>query len=182
MRIKDFKDMLEKCFYKLTKNKIDEFDWEEYSFKNKIKVYRYSISRKYIKQIRIKLIKEKNNICDKCKLTFDKSLLELDHKIPIILGGDVYKKNNLQILCRNCHDLKNHIDIKIINLLKSLSILKKVRKQEMIISIIHPKKIKQLYPYLFDFIFKLGWSWGNFGNNNLNHTSYVENLWREDGN
>ncbi|KKM90592.1 hypothetical protein LCGC14_1237030 [marine sediment metagenome] len=48
---------------------------------------------------------------------------------------------------------------------------------------IHPESLKQLYPILFDLIFKLKWSWGNFGFNRGKISSYCKNLWYDkDGN
>jgi len=45
---------------------------------------------------------------------------ELDHKIPVAVGGSPRALENLQPLCRNCHKLKTRLDIQ--NIRKGIAI------------------------------------------------------------
>lgn len=42
----------------------------------------------------------------------DNISFEVDHKIAIVNGGDSWDKNNLQVLCSNCHKKKTKEDLK----------------------------------------------------------------------
>jgi len=45
---------------------------------------------------------------------FDKQwfVLEVDHKIPVGAGGEMWNKENLQVLCNFCHKKKTKLDLK----------------------------------------------------------------------
>ena len=46
--------------------------------------------------------------CDKCGI--NNVGVEVDHKIAIMNGGDEFDKENLQVLCYQCHKDKTRID------------------------------------------------------------------------
>lgn len=46
------------------------------------------------------------NFCGEKK----RSELTLDHIIPRCMGGSKIDINNLQILCKSCHDQKSHVE------------------------------------------------------------------------
>ncbi|MBU0980643.1 MAG: HNH endonuclease [Nanoarchaeota archaeon] len=48
--------------------------------------------------------------CSICEKRFRKSLLEVDHIIPIQMGGKPYEKDNLRTLCKECHRAKSELD------------------------------------------------------------------------
>jgi RNA-directed DNA polymerase len=56
------------------------------------------------------LLKQQKGKCAHCRLYFlSEDVLEIDHKIPLSIGGkDEYK--NLQLLHRHCHDIKTAKD------------------------------------------------------------------------
>lgn len=92
------------------------------------------VTRKTIKNwrsIREQVIKRDNNSCVRCcypqklKLKIGKyikweSILEVDHILPIKLGGDETDMNNLQTLCMWCHESKNKWDQSLIAKLKRI--------------------------------------------------------------
>jgi 5-methylcytosine-specific restriction endonuclease McrA len=43
-----------------------------------------------------------------CGQTFEPKELELDHVIPLAKGGDPFDKDNLELLCKTCHDKKDN--------------------------------------------------------------------------
>lgn len=58
--------------------------------------------------LRDELFEENGNKCEKCGSGLS---LEIDHKHAIVNGGDMWDKNNLQVLCRKCHLKKTRLDL-----------------------------------------------------------------------
>ncbi|MEM4267245.1 MAG: HNH endonuclease signature motif containing protein [Candidatus Woesearchaeota archaeon] len=48
--------------------------------------------------------------CSICGERKSKSLLDVDHIIPVRLGGQVFDKQNLRTLCKECHKAKSRLD------------------------------------------------------------------------
>jgi hypothetical protein len=114
-----------------------------------IKVYEYYINKtkgKNFKKIRLDLIKEKENICEKCNQRFNNIWLEADHKIPVVLCGKIFNKTNLQILCRDCHRIKTHQDLTILSVIRKLGLIQTYRFY--VLSFI---KIDELHKIYFKF-------------------------------
>ena len=57
---------------------------------------------------RNKVLKLRGKICELCGDFGD----EVDHILPMRLGGSKHNLSNLQVLCRNCHKKKTEIDRK----------------------------------------------------------------------
>jgi 5-methylcytosine-specific restriction endonuclease McrA len=67
-------------------------------------------------------LKKHNFTCNKCGITLEEikeqdpmasyGYLEVDHIVPIALGGDMWEDSNLQVLCRSCHKEKTKQDMK----------------------------------------------------------------------
>ena len=50
-----------------------------------------------------KILLEENPICNVCD---DEPAIELDHIIPLEQGGDPWDSENLQSICKTCHEVK----------------------------------------------------------------------------
>lgn len=48
--------------------------------------------------------------CSICKTRFRKALLDVDHIIPVQMGGQLFDKANLRTLCKECHRMKSNLD------------------------------------------------------------------------
>ena len=48
--------------------------------------------------------------CSICKKRFRKAQLDVDHIIPVQIGGKLFEKANLRTLCKECHRLKSNLD------------------------------------------------------------------------
>ncbi len=48
--------------------------------------------------------------CSICGQRFRKALLDVDHIIPVQMGGALFDKANLRTLCRECHRSKTRLD------------------------------------------------------------------------
>ncbi len=48
--------------------------------------------------------------CSICKQRFRKRELDVDHIIPVQMGGKLFDKDNLRTLCRSCHRKKTELD------------------------------------------------------------------------
>ena len=94
-----------------------------------------------------KLVQDKD-FCFNCKNEFNKCNLEVEHKIPVCLGG---KDNleNLSILCKKCHKIKTKKDSLLINFFKKAGALEKVALNwyQTKLSI---KELQELYLLLSD--------------------------------
>ena len=64
-------------------------------------------NRKRLSQnIREKILKRDNYTCQNCGNRPDKSDLEIDHIIPVAIGG-ANNMSNLQVLCKSCNGKKS---------------------------------------------------------------------------
>jgi hypothetical protein len=73
-----------------------------------------------------KKIKEFDFCCD-CGKEFYKHELEIEHKIPLCIGGDI---DEIQIMCKKCHKYKTKMDLIYLSFLKKLGILIKIGPYE----------------------------------------------------
>lgn len=94
-----------------------------------IKLYSYDLTRnkfdiknKGASTLKRKLIKEKNSTCYICSEIFERGL-ELEHKIPVYLGGHLFDESNVDIVCIKCHQRKTVIDKAVIEILKKSNII-----------------------------------------------------------
>jgi len=63
-------------------------------------------------EVREKVLERDNNTCQKCgKTNLQEKDQEIDHKIPVSMGGDNFDLKNLQTLCHECHVHKTIEDL-----------------------------------------------------------------------
>jgi len=94
-------------------------------------IHEYSTARNKFKSpnklpnyLKKQLIIEKGMLCYVCNKLFDRSYqLEFEHKIPVEVGGHLFERYNVDLICRKCHTKKTRIDIKTINMLKKSKII-----------------------------------------------------------
>jgi len=48
--------------------------------------------------------------CSICRNRFKKAKLDVDHIIPVRMGGNPFDKANLRTLCKECHKSKSRLD------------------------------------------------------------------------
>lgn len=60
--------------------------------------------------IRKDVLRRDRYTCSICKKRLRKKYLDVDHIIPIRMGGDLYDKANLRTLCKDCHKKKTRLD------------------------------------------------------------------------
>jgi len=73
-----------------------------------------------------KSIKERD-VCFNCKKEFFKYELEVEHDLPVCLGGD---PETWRLFCKDCHKEKTEIDATIIAFFKQLNFINKVMVNE----------------------------------------------------
>jgi 5-methylcytosine-specific restriction enzyme A len=61
--------------------------------------------------VRKDVLKRDKYKCSICKKRFRKKELDVDHIIPVRIGGDLFDKNNLRTLCKICHKAKTKLDL-----------------------------------------------------------------------
>src|SRR3954471_17278583 len=71
--------------------------------RRRIEKYGRTLGRRYNNGRKWRLIKARGSICQMCKRSFVPSDLTVDHKKRVADGG-TNAWNNLQLLCRPCHD------------------------------------------------------------------------------
>lgn len=111
-----------------------------------MKIYCYWIDRHKLEISQSKLKKELyliSNLCYLCLKEYSIGNLELEHKVPVMLGGNIIDKSNLGLVCSKCHKKKTKIDIKIIGSLKKLGIITK--SCNGIDSLLNLKELEQYY-------------------------------------
>lgn len=87
-----------------------------------------------------------SNNCIKCGTN---SNIELEHIIPVTLGGAIFNKKNLQAMCKKCHLEKTLKDKKVISILKTINIIQDKSKHSGRL-LLHPKEVKEIYLFLFN--------------------------------
>lgn len=60
--------------------------------------------------IRKDVLRRDRYSCRICKQRFRKKFLDIDHMIPVQMGGQLLDKNNLRTLCKECHKMKTKLD------------------------------------------------------------------------
>jgi len=48
--------------------------------------------------------------CSICNKRYRKNYLDVDHIIPVRMGGQLLQKENLRTLCKECHKAKTNLD------------------------------------------------------------------------
>ena len=69
---------------------------------------------------------ERGIYCQQCNKLYVEAL---DHVVPVALGGAEFERNNLQLLCRYCHNLKTKEDVKKISILKKMGFIEVIVSQ-----------------------------------------------------
>lgn len=98
----------------------EKFEFEKYRrvYCSKKCEERYSECFLFWQSFRDKFLDEHGLFCDKCKKHGEYGEFQVDHIRAIINGGEEFNKNNLQVLCLNCHKKKTKVDL-ILNRTKS---------------------------------------------------------------
>ena len=60
--------------------------------------------------IRKDVLRRDRYTCSICDGRFRKSMLDVDHIIPVQMGGQLFDKRNLRTLCKMCHKAKTKLD------------------------------------------------------------------------
>jgi 5-methylcytosine-specific restriction enzyme A len=60
--------------------------------------------------VRKDVLRRDNYRCGICKKRFRKVQLDVDHIIPLQMGGQLFDKRNLRTLCKDCHKAKSTLD------------------------------------------------------------------------
>lgn len=60
--------------------------------------------------VRMDVLKRDGYRCSICLIRKIKSELDVDHIIPVRMGGKFFEKENLRTLCRECHKAKSRLD------------------------------------------------------------------------
>ena len=60
--------------------------------------------------VRKDILRRDNYRCSICKKRSRKAQLDVDHIIPVQMGGQLFEKANLRTLCKECHRAKSRLD------------------------------------------------------------------------
>ena len=118
-------------------------------------------------------------ICEICKNKFKVSQLELEHTIPIRVGGAIFLKSNLKLYCPRCHNKKTGIDIRTINVLKKIGLFDNhqfyINPDQVIKEFIRIRKLIKKCKVIYE-------TW-DYGKNGIDYQQirYIKNREVEDG-
>lgn len=115
-------------------------------------VYEYWTARNKgtvsMSKLKKEFIKFKGLRCYLCNDNFTNDRqLELEHKIPVILGGRIFDKNNMDLVCIKCHQKKSVIDRHIVFALRSMRL---IWGNYIISSILTLNEIEEFYKKYYD--------------------------------
>ncbi len=60
--------------------------------------------------VRKDVLRRDKYTCSICDGRFKKAMLDVDHIIPVQMGGQLFDKRNLRTLCKMCHKAKSKLD------------------------------------------------------------------------
>ena len=60
--------------------------------------------------VRKDVLRRDRYTCRICKTRMRKKYLDVDHIIPVRMGGQLFDKDNLRTLCKECHKAKTKLD------------------------------------------------------------------------
>jgi hypothetical protein len=135
----------------------DKFIGYQGKIKEKINVYEFNqnrnkcvLSGRGVQQLKRIIEKKKGSVCYLCNKTFERlGQLELEHKIPVEIGGKIFCLSNLDLVCNKCHQEKSIIDRKVIKIMKSMKILTRAINTSSFYPL---EKLKEIYLYLKEII------------------------------
>jgi len=85
---------------------------------------KFGIPLKSADHLKKKLIEERGQICEYCKQNVPyPTSLDLEHNIPVYVGGHGYNEQNLFLICKKCHDNKTALDRRAIFIMKQIGII-----------------------------------------------------------
>ena len=91
--------------------------------------------------VKRELIRKKGKVCYICSK--EVPYVELEHIVPVCVGGSIVNDSNLDLVCLNCHKGKTIIDKKIFNLFKRVGLVTDERIYT--ISFIEQEKLMSYY-------------------------------------
>lgn len=124
------------------------------SIKEKINIYYFNKERnkcilkgKSVSVLKNKLIEKYGLKCSQCDRTiYSPHQLELEHYIPVEIGGRIFCLSNLNLICVKCHRKKTTIDKKVIKIIKDCGFLFDNN------SFVTLEELRKLYLYWFKII------------------------------
>ena len=60
--------------------------------------------------VRKDILRRDRYTCSICRTRLRKRFLDVDHIIPVQMGGKLFEKANLRTLCKECHKAKSKLD------------------------------------------------------------------------
>lgn len=60
--------------------------------------------------VRKDVLRRDRYTCQICRKRMKKRFLDVDHIIPVQMGGQLFDKKNLRTLCKDCHKSKTKLD------------------------------------------------------------------------
>jgi len=117
-------------------------------------IYKLWLSRNkaYKKGFSAGVLKKKiyNGFCSKCKKEFRIRNLHLEHTLPVMVGGLIFDKKNLTLMCVRCHNKKTVLDIKCINILKKMGVISS--HTYTVDFYLHPHRVQEIFYYVRNII------------------------------
>jgi hypothetical protein len=101
--------------------------------------------------IKKELIKRKGKYCYVCLK--EVPYVELEHIIPVCVGGNIVNESNLDLICLNCHKTKTGIDKRIFNLFKKIGLI--IDEKVNTVSFIEPEELIKKYKEYFEILKKI---------------------------
>ncbi|MFC1768636.1 HNH endonuclease [Nanoarchaeota archaeon] len=60
--------------------------------------------------VRMDILRRDKYRCSICEKRYRRRELDVDHIIPVRMGGKLFEKANLRTLCKECHKAKSRLD------------------------------------------------------------------------
>lgn len=114
----------------------------------------------------------KSNKCSHCHKEFDLRYLELEHTIPVFIGGNIFDINNMTLMCKKCHNIKTAVDRSFIHFMKT----NKVISGNNLFTC--PYKIRKMYLFCFDDCLESRYNYRNW-EVGINGLDYEQIMWKD---
>lgn len=108
-RIRDTEDRFNSLGEKLCRNcdEITAIGRRHYCSQGCMAIFNRNNNWKFVRQ---DVLRRDKYTCSICSQRFRKPELDVDHIIPVQMGGQLFEKANLRTLCKECHKAKTRLD------------------------------------------------------------------------
>lgn len=108
-RIKDTEDKFDSNGTKLCRNCTNQVSEGRRHYCSEVCMDEFNRNNSWF-WVRKDVLRRDRYTCSICRQRLKKRFLDVDHIVPVRIGGNLFEKDNLRTLCKECHKAKSKLD------------------------------------------------------------------------